>query len=125
MDNWIAQHDRKVYSQRGEDGRIEKILDSLGENDSWCVEFGSWDGIYNSNVLNLVRHRGYRAVMIEGSDAKFPELVENLKGLPVHPLHAFVGWEGENRLDAFLAKPPIPANFDLLSIDIDGNDHHV
>ena len=37
----------------------------------------------------------------------------------------FVGWSGENRLDNLLAKTPIPRQFDLLSIDIDGNDYHV
>jgi len=37
----------------------------------------------------------------------------------------FVEFEGPNRLDAILASTPISPEFDVLSIDIDGNDYHI
>ena len=40
-------------------------------------------------------------------------------------LNAFVGFTAADGLDAILARTPIPADFDVLSIDIDGNDYHV
>ena len=42
-----------------------------------------------------------------------------------HCINAFVSPSGENRLDHLLAQTSIPSQFDLLSIDIDGDDYHV
>ncbi len=46
--NWLLDYGKNVYSQTGEDGVIEKILDILPDRDSWCVEFGAWDGVHLS-----------------------------------------------------------------------------
>jgi hypothetical protein len=43
----------------------------------------------------------------------------------VHVLEAYVGTTPQDGLDALLARTPIPLDFDVLSIDIDGNDYHV
>ena len=40
-------------------------------------------------------------------------------------LNAFVGFSKSDSLDVLLSQCEIPKNFDLLSIDIDGNDYHV
>jgi hypothetical protein len=40
-------------------------------------------------------------------------------------LNAFVGFSSSDSLDMLLARCEIPKQFDLLSIDIDGNDYHV
>jgi hypothetical protein len=36
-----------------------------------------------------------------------------------------VGFAGEATLDSILARTPVPSEFDLLSIDVDGNDYHI
>ena len=58
----------KIYSQFGEDGIINEILNRIGENniDKWCVEFGARDGISDSNTYNLIKNNNYKAVLIEG-----------------------------------------------------------
>jgi len=105
---------------------IEKILGLLPVKDKWCVEFGAWDGKYLSNTRNLIEHHGYSAAMIEGSKSKFKELKANYADNPkVYPINAFVGFDQRTNLDKILADVPIPADFDFLSIDIDGNDYHV
>jgi hypothetical protein len=123
---WLLEHQRSVYSQYGEDGVIEAALSQLPDRTRWCVEFGAWDGIRLSNSRNLIEHAGYSAVLIEANASRFTRLKANYAANPkVHPLRAMVGFTSRDGLDALLAPLPIPADFDLLSIDIDGNDYHV
>jgi len=125
-DTWLLEHRSDVHSQNGEDGVIGKILEILPAGDQWCVEFGAWDGRYLSNTWNLIENKGFSAVLIEGNPGKFGELRENCSAFPgVIPLNRFVGFTEKDGLDAILAETPIPRDFDLLSIDIDGNDYHV
>ena len=117
-----------VTSQCGEDGVIARALELLGPDDcdGWCVEFGAADGREASNTYSLITSRGYRAVLIEGDPARFAALSGRHAERPdVHALHRMVGFEGPDRLDQLLAATPVPIDFDLLSIDIDGNDYHV
>lgn len=116
---------RNVTSQAGEDGIIEELLARLPESDRWCVEFGAWDGSVASNSASLV-DSGYSAVLIEGDRRKWEDLAARYQSNhAVEAMCAMVGWEGANTLDNLLARTQIPHDFDLLSIDIDGNDFHV
>jgi hypothetical protein len=123
---WLQDYKRNVYSQTGEDGIIEKILEIIPNKDKWCVEFGAWDGFYSSNTAYLIQDKDYHAVLIEANSGKFNQLQKNFaSNRNVITLNRFVGWENESRLDAILATTAIPHDFDFLSIDIDGNDYHV
>ncbi len=123
---WLSEYKRDVYSQTGEDGIIEKILEVIPENDQWCVEFGAWDGRHLSNTCHLIEGKGYSAVLIEGDEEKFQRLQERFGGMDaVIPINRFVGFTGSDNLDQILGRTPVPVDFDLLSIDIDGNDYHV
>ena len=115
-----------MTSQKGEDGIIEKVLDVMNNSNKWCVEFGCWDGKHLSNTFNLVRNKGYSAVLVEGDAKKFEDLLKTCEGnKKVIPVNAYVGFDPENCLDVLLETTEIPLDFDLLSIDIDGNDYHV
>jgi hypothetical protein len=123
---WLLDHAADVTSQNGEDGIIAKVLEVLGEPRGWCVEFGAWDGRYLSNTYNLIANKGFSAVMIEGSARRCRDLQATFKDNPrVLALNAFVGFTADDGLDAILSRTPIPVDFDVLSIDIDGNDYHV
>lgn len=125
-DLWLSNFARNVTSQYGEDGIIEKALEVIGINDTWCVEFGSWDGMACSNTYNLITERGYSAILIEGNPKRYKDLLKTFGGNHrVIPLNAFVGFDKENGLDSILKETDIPLDFDVLSIDIDGNDYHV
>jgi len=122
----LFEYARNVTSQFGEDGIIEKVLDVINDKNKWCVEFGSWDGRKCSNTYNLIQNKNYSAVLIECNPKKFKELQKTFQAnTKVNPINTFVGFEDENCLDAILKKTKIPVDFDLLSIDIDGNDFHV
>jgi hypothetical protein len=125
-DQWLLNHARNVTSISGEDGIIEKIFEVIPAANKWCVEFGAWDGKTYSNTYHLMQERGWSGVFVEADPAKFRELTTTYQGnARAHCVNCFVNFEGENTLDAVLARAGAPRDLDLLSIDIDGNDYHV
>lgn len=123
--NKFAAFAKNEYSQFGEDGIIEKILEYLPNKNNWCVEFGAWDGIHLSNTFNLIKNKKYQSVLIEADEKKFQVLKKNMKDFNAVLVNKFVMFEGENTLDNILGKTSIPKDFDFLSIDIDGNDYYI
>ncbi|WP_119462013.1 FkbM family methyltransferase [Rhodospirillaceae bacterium SYSU D60014] len=123
---WLLNYRRDVTSQSGEDGVIEKILELIPNQTEWCVEFGALNGELYSNTYNLIMNRGWSSIQIEGEPAYHKRLQQTHAGREnVHCLNQYVGLEAGSTLDEILAKFPIPKDFDLLSIDIDGCDYHV
>lgn len=124
---WLLQFRHDEFSQTGEDGVIEKILALLPHTDRWCVEFGAWDGLYMTNTRRLILSQNYSAVMIEANTDKFRQLQHTYAQHAdrVITLNAFVGFKDDDSLDSILLQTRMPHDFDLLSIDIDGNDYHV
>jgi hypothetical protein len=121
----LADYAANVYSQYGEDGILERILELVDDRNKWCVEFGAWDGLHLSNCANLIRNRGYAGVLIEANEARFAELEANYRSVPnTVGLRAFVGFGPSDNLDMLLADVDMPEDPDVLSIDIDGNDYH-
>ena len=123
---WLNEYARNVTSQNGEDGIIEKIIEVINNSNKWCVEFGCWDGKYLSNTFNLIENFGYSAVLIEGDTKKYEDLLKTYEGnKKVIPINTYVGFDQENCLDVLLETTEIPVDFDVLSIDVDGNDYHM
>ena len=117
---------RNVHSQNGEDGIIEEILNRLSKHlDKSCCEFGAWDGIHLSNCYNLINNKSFKGLFIEGDKKKFIDLQNNLEKTNSFGINKYVDFEGSNSLDNILEANNFNINFDLLSIDIDGNDYHV
>ena len=123
---WLNDCAQNVNSQYGEDGILEKALEVIGSNDKCCVEFGAWDGKYYSNTYNLLHNLGYTGILIEGDESRYQDLLKEAdKNTNIRPVCAYVGFTPEDNLDTLLEKHNIPLDYDLLSIDIDGNDYHV
>jgi len=121
----LRQFASNATSQCGEDGIIAELFDRIGAADPWVVEFGAWDGEVASNSSALIA-AGWSAVLIEGDERRFSSLERRYANRDdVVTVHAMVGWQGDSTLDKLLAATPIPDEFDLLIIDIDGNDYHV
>lgn len=125
----LSEFRKNVWSQFGEDGIIEEILNRISLSgkkiDEWACEFGAWDGLHLSNTANLIRNRSYKSVLIEGDFERFEKLKQNFPSSDIFKICTFVGTSGPTSLDEILKGTPIPEDFDFLSIDIDGNDYHV
>nr|VFK11678.1 MAG: Methyltransferase FkbM domain-containing protein [Candidatus Kentron sp. LPFa] len=123
---WLLEYKRDVYSQAGEDGIIEKIIEVIPRSDKWCVEFGAWDGLFLSNTRHLIEAKGFSSILIEADKEKFNDLQRNYSQYDnVFTINEFVGFGEDDNLDRILDTTPVPSELDLLSIDIDGNDYHV
>jgi len=124
----LLKYARNIHSQNGEDGVLSEILRRLNIQSGWFCEFGAWDGMYLSNTYALAE-KGWRGVEIEGDTTRFLDLTRTCEALPtetLYPICSFVSHDDRSRmLDTLLATTPIPADFDVLSIDIDSTDYQI
>ncbi len=107
----LEDFEKKIYSQNGEDGVIIKLIETLGTDSKYYVEFGVQGG-EQCNTRYLREHMGWKGLMMD-MDFSNPSI-----GLEKEVVTA----ENINNL---FAKYHVPENLDLLSIDIDYNDFHV
>lgn len=106
----LRAYEARHYSQHDEDGVIARLFELVGTTNRYFVEFGVEDGLEcNSRRL---RQRGWSGIMMD-RDHDNPELALYRETVTA---------ENVNRL---FAKYGVPRSFDLLSIDIDGNDYWV
>ena len=108
----LQRYERAVYSQNGEDGVLQAIFATIGVANKYFVEFGCEQAI-ECNCSYLVE-QDWQGLFMDG------------KGISRNP-HAVVHKEfitAEN-INALFRKYAVPPAFDLLSIDIDGNDYWV
>jgi len=115
--------ENSVFSQFGEDGVIEQIFEIIEPGPMFCVEFGAYDGIINSNMRNLILNHGWSSYQIEGNPDRAAQLAKNYKDHPnVKTQHAWV-WPGN--VEILFEEAGVPKDLDLLVIDIDSNDYYV
>jgi len=125
----LQRYRKKHFSQCGEDGALQFILATLQRNaplSHFFVEFGAWDGKHLSNTYALANQHRFGGVYIEGARDRYEVLKQNFANNQlVRCVNRFIEIEGNNSLDSVLTECATPNDFDLLSIDIDGNDYHV
>jgi len=113
-------------SEHGENGIIERIFATIGEESKWCVELGALNGVHGSNVWSLIHVRGWSGVLIEADKTQFEKLQREYAHFPhAHCINAYVSFEGSQSLDSIFATTQLPKTFDFFSLDIDGNDYHL
>lgn len=111
--NWIKEL-RKVnrkpnkYSQYGEECYLRHIFDNVGTTNKYFVDLGANDGLWLSNT-RLFKEKGWDGLLVDGK--QFEGVVQS-----------FI--TKENILKT-LKDNNVPKEFDLLSIDIDGNDYWI
>ena len=112
-DSWIEgiKHidlSQNRYSQNGEELILKYILNHIGDpHNRILVDLGANDGNWLSNSKLLITEHGYNGILID----------YDTKGSNVH--NEFI--TAENICD-LLKKYNCPKEFNMLSIDIDGND---
>jgi hypothetical protein len=117
----LTRHELRVFSQNGEDGVICELLRRIGIGARHFVEFGAEAG-EEGNCVFLAEVLAWQGLFIEASD-QFDALERRWAGRPrVETARSRVTPEN---VDALFAEHDVPAEPDVVSIDIDGNDYWV
>jgi hypothetical protein len=120
----LNRYEQKTFSQNGEDGVIQEIFRRIGTTNRHVVEFGSADGYENNSAL-LIR-QGWSGLWMDGDGAAIgrarTRYAEEIKAGRLKVIETFITAEN---IEGLFAEHGVPAEPDLLSIDIDRNDWHV
>lgn len=112
-----------LYAQGTEESILARVMDRIAPANRHCVDIGASDGLRNSNTALLLREHGWQGLLVEGSAHRYEKLQAHYGGAGnVRLRHAQVQ---PDQVDALLTDAGVPTDFDLLSIDIDGNDYWV
>ncbi len=115
--------EKSIYSQHGEDGVIQALLEKIPPRHRFIVEFGAYDGDHMSNSRHLICDHDWRALLIEPDPRFFARLEKLYVGnKQVKTVQAFITTDNINQL---FADANVPKDFDVLSIDVDGPDYYL
>ncbi|MBC7982242.1 MAG: hypothetical protein H7Y02_00150 [Candidatus Obscuribacterales bacterium] len=119
----LAEVEFRVFSQWGEDGIVEWLVEHIPVPNTRFVEFGV-ESFREANCRFLMMNRNWRGLVMDGN-------VENMQALRAQTLfwmydltakQAFITAENINDL---LIQSGFAGPLGILSIDIDGNDYWV
>lgn len=119
----FVDQEYKVYSQGGEDGLIQFILNHVEIKNDIFVEFGV-ENYLESNTRFLLVNDNWSGLVIDGRE----ENVEYIKSDPIywfHNLKAECAFVTKDNINDLLKRNGVAGDIGLLSIDIDGNDYWV
>jgi hypothetical protein len=118
----FASWEHSFFSQNGEDGILRELFLRIGTSNRFFVEFGVGDGSECNTALFALEY-GWSGLLIEGDTALFSKLAQRYAdGGKVRVFNDFIS--RENILELFY-RGQVPEEFDLLSIDVDGNDYWI
>ncbi len=149
----INEHEKKIYSQNGEDGIIEFIFTQIGTTNKFSVEFGVGNG-FECNTVYLLEKKGWKGLMMDyGADqdiqwkgvmkkawynrklglianirkdlAFLKKIISRTKRSRCFHLDIKSEKVTAENIQNLFQKYNVPKSFDLLSIDIDYNDYWV
>jgi hypothetical protein len=120
---FITAHEFKAFSQWGEDGIIQFLIDRIEIPNKIFVEFGV-ENYTEANTRFLLQNNNWSGLVIDGSE----ENISYIKNDPIYWRYnlkaecAFIDCDNINQL---ISANGISGDIGLLSIDIDGNDYWV
>ena len=113
----------KVYSQWGEDGIIDWLIDKLPQIPKKFLEIGTQD-YKESNTRFVLINKNWDGFLIEADK----DAIKNIKSQRVYwryNLTAINEFITKDNINNIIKKNNIPKKLGLLSLDIDGNDYWI
>jgi hypothetical protein len=113
----------KVFSQFGDDGIIQYLINTIKIHNKKFVEFGVGD-YQESNTRFLLINNNWDGIVFDGN----PDYLKNIKCDKIYwqynlqAVHAFIH---KNNINALLESNGFFGDIGILHIDIDGNDYWI
>lgn len=112
-----------AFSQWGEDGMLDWLIERLPGIPRSFVEFGVGD-YRESNTRLLLQLRNWRGLVIDGSAAHIAD-IRSQELYWRHELTALQSFIDRDNINTLIAAGGMRGEIGLLSVDIDGNDYWV
>ena len=122
----LNKYEFQVFSQCGQDGIIAEIFRRIGVTNKYFVEFGvgAGGGMQNNSMYLLIQE--WSGLWIDGSKSHCLNIKNKLNNfLTSNKLVLENEYVMKENIESIFLKNAIPSEFDLLSIDIDGNDYYI
>jgi hypothetical protein len=121
--NNIHANEFRVFSQWGEDGIIQFLLNRVPIENKVFVEFGVGD-YTESNTCFLLKHSNWSGLVIDGSEQYIQQIRQS--ELPWrHDLKTECSFITKDNINQLISSHDITGDIGILSVDIDGNDYWV
>jgi hypothetical protein len=119
----LGEVEFRVFSQWGEDGIIEWLLQHVLVPNNRFVEFGV-ENFGEANCRFLLQNRNWRGLVFDGSEANISAL-RSERLFWMHDLTARAAFISAENINSLIEEGGFKGPLGILSIDIDGNDYWV
>ncbi len=119
----ISDAEFQVFSQFGDDGIIQHIINKIDFPNHTFIEFGV-ENYRQSNTRFLLLNNDWAGFVIDGSDENIQYIKKDMISWACE-LHAATAFITSENINSLLTIPGFDSEIGILSIDIDGNDYWV
>jgi hypothetical protein len=121
--NDLQDFEFSIFSQWGEDGILQKLIDVTPIANKTFIEFGV-ENFLESNCRFLLMQNNWSGFVIDGSE-KNTKQIANSTFYWKYDLRAFRGFISSSNINELLSESCFDEDLGILSIDIDGVDYWV
>jgi len=117
----------RFYSQSGEDGIIQLLIEAVGTRTKRSVEICAGDGI-ECNTANLLINHGWTGLLVDGGEeivTRGRQFYEWGADTWIYPPTITQAWVTAENVNQLVEDAGFDGDIDLLSIDLDGMDYWI
>lgn len=119
----IQDYEFKVFSQTGEDGIIQHLINKIPINNKTFVEFGV-ESYKEANTRFLLLNDNWSGLIIDGNESYMDSVKLSELGWK-YDLKAVAKFITKDNINDIIKTAGIEGEIGILSVDIDGNDYWV
>ena len=119
----LCDYEFKVFSQWGEDGILQHLIDTLEIKNHTFVEFGVED-FFESNCRFVLMNNGWHGFVIDGSARNIARLRRSYFYWR-YPLDCRSAFVTKDNVNSLLQQSGFDRELGILSVDVDGVDWHI